>query len=78
MPCQVMRRRLAPDATLLQLHGELDLRSRDQISAAIAHAPATGSRTITLDLRRVTFIDAMAVGALVARCATAVIRCKNA
>jgi anti-sigma B factor antagonist len=53
-------------AHILRPAGEIDLATRDQLSAAVDSALASGATAITLDLSAVTFMDSTGLGTLVA------------
>jgi anti-sigma B factor antagonist len=46
------------DATVIALHGKLDIASQSCLDQALRRAYATGSREILIDLRELEFIDA--------------------
>ena len=50
-------------ATLLRISGELDITAREDLSAAILGALATGD--VVVDLEETTFMDSEALGALI-------------
>ena len=56
----------SPAEIRICLIGELDIAISDQLRAAGEQAVATGCRTVTLDLTRVTFADATGLGTLLA------------
>lgn len=52
------------DTIVVALAGDCDLRSRDEMTAALLAAAQTG-RTVTVDLARVSFLDSSGLHALV-------------
>lgn len=49
----------------IRLFGELDLRSAREMQASLSEAVGDRSRELVVDLRKVSFIDSTALGALV-------------
>lgn len=49
----------------ISLFGELDLRSAREMQSALSEAVGDRSRELVIDLRKVSFIDSTALGALV-------------
>ncbi len=49
----------------IRLFGELDLRSAREIQSALSEAVGDRTRELIVDLRKVSFIDSTALGALV-------------
>ena len=54
----------APPRTI-SLFGELDIRSARELQGTLSEAVGDVSRELTIDLRKVTFIDSTVLGALV-------------
>ncbi|MCW2796411.1 STAS domain-containing protein [Nocardioides sp.] len=53
-----------PSALLLRLDGELDLFSALHLRRVLNHVATTASRSLTIDLEHVLFVDASALGLL--------------
>ncbi|MFL5844418.1 MAG: STAS domain-containing protein [Solirubrobacteraceae bacterium] len=49
----------------IRLFGELDIRSARELQATLSEAVGDRTRELAIDLRKVTFIDSTALGALV-------------
>jgi len=60
-----LRSTLSPPVVNLELAGELDIFTADQVSRALDRALWAGCRRVLLDAAGVTFVDASALGVLV-------------
>jgi anti-sigma B factor antagonist len=54
-----------PDRHVIEPHGELDLATADQLHAALTAALEGSTKTIVLDLSRLTFIDSSGIHLIV-------------
>ena len=56
---------MTPLPRIIRLFGELDIRSARELQATLSEAVGDRSRELSIDLRKVSFIDSTALGALV-------------
>jgi anti-sigma B factor antagonist len=64
------RRRPVGDATVVELGGECDASTLDELNRVLREAAAGGPTRVLVDLSQVTFIDSMTLGSLVAAAKT--------
>jgi len=65
MELQILRRNLGPEASLIELVGEVDIYTSPRLKATLQEALETGIRYFLVSLERVEMLDSTGLGALV-------------